>query len=51
MKYITRPAIAQDRLHILEDGRVRYDMKRIWIDGTQAIVMDPLVLTPSLFKG
>lgn len=40
--YVTRPALAQDRLHILDDGRVRYDMKRVWADGTEAIVLDPL---------
>jgi hypothetical protein len=41
-RYIARPPIAQDRLHILDDGRVRYDMKRIWKDGTKAIVLSPL---------
>jgi hypothetical protein len=41
-QYITRPALAQHRLLILEDGRVRYHMKRVWADGTQAIVLDPL---------
>jgi hypothetical protein len=41
-QYIARPPIAQERLHILDDGRLRYDMKRVWADGTQAIVLDPL---------
>ena len=41
-RYIARPPIAQDRLHILQDGRVRYDMKRIFKDGTKAIVLSPL---------
>ncbi len=41
-QYIARPPLAQNRLHILDDGRVRYDMKRIWADGTQAIVLEPL---------
>jgi hypothetical protein len=40
-RYIARPPIAQQRLNILEDGRVRYDMKRIWKDGTKAIVLSP----------
>jgi hypothetical protein len=40
-RYIARPPIAQDRLHILQDGRVRYDMKRIFKDGTKAIVLSP----------
>jgi hypothetical protein len=41
-QYIGRPPIAQDRLHILDDGKVRYDMKRVWADGTKAIVLEPL---------
>ena len=41
-RYIARPPIAQQRLHILQDGRVRYEMKRIWKDGTTAIVLSPL---------
>jgi hypothetical protein len=28
-QYIGRPPIANGRLHILDDGRVRYDMKRV----------------------
>lgn len=41
-RYIARPPIAQERLHLLEDGRIRYDMKRVWKDGTKAIVISPL---------
>ena len=41
-QYICRPALAQDRIHIQNDGRVRYDMKRTWADGTKAFVLDPL---------
>jgi hypothetical protein len=29
-------------LSILQDGRVRYDMKRVFKDGTKAIVLSPL---------
>jgi len=47
-QYISRPALAQDRLHILDDGRVRYDMKRTWADGTQAIVLEPFDLIARL---
>jgi hypothetical protein len=31
-QYIGRPPIANERLHLLDDGRVRYDMKRVWAD-------------------
>jgi hypothetical protein len=24
------------------DGKVRYDLKRVWADGTEAIILDPL---------
>jgi len=41
-QYICRPALAQERIHIQDDGRVRYDMKRTWKDGTHAIVLVPL---------
>ena len=41
-RYIARPPIANERLHIEPDGRLRYDMKRTWSDGTSAIVLSPL---------
>jgi hypothetical protein len=41
-RYVARPPIAQERLHVQADGKVRYDLKRVWADGTEAIVMDPL---------
>jgi len=41
-RYIARPPIAQERLHLLDDGRIRYDLKHVWKDGTKAIVLSPL---------
>jgi len=41
-QYICRPALAQVRIRIQDDGRVFYDMKTTWADGTHAIVLYPL---------
>jgi hypothetical protein len=41
-RYIARPPIAQERLHLLDDGRIRYDLKHVWKDGTKAVVLSPL---------
>jgi hypothetical protein len=34
--------VAGERLHLEPDGRVRYDLKKAWKDGTHAVVLDPL---------
>ena len=47
-RYLVRPPIAQDRLERLPDGRVRYTMKRVWRDGTHAIVLSPETLMARL---
>jgi Putative transposase len=41
-KYVLRPAIAQERVHLLEDGLVRLVLRRPFKDGTVAIDLDPL---------
>lgn len=43
-----RPPIAQDRLTELDDGRLRYTMKKPWSDGTVALVFEPLDLIARL---
>ena len=40
-RYLCRPPIAQQRLELLSDGRVRYTMKKPWRDGTLALVFEP----------
>jgi hypothetical protein len=37
-----------ERLELLPDGRVRYRLKKPWIDGTTHLVMDPLVFMQRL---
>lgn len=47
-RYLGRPPIATDRLQWLEDGRLRYTMKKAWNDGTHALVFEPLDLIARL---
>jgi hypothetical protein len=41
-RYVARPALASERLSELEDGRVAFDLRRPWSDGTHRIVFEPL---------
>jgi hypothetical protein len=43
-RYILRPPLAQERLHLLPDNLVRIELKRAFRDGTIAIDLDPLSL-------
>lgn len=47
-RYLARPPIAQHRLTRRSDGSLRYEMKRVWRDGTSAIVLQPLDLIARL---
>jgi len=47
-RYIVRPPLANDRLSILDDGNVRLEFKRPWLDGTSSVEMDPLALIARL---
>jgi len=40
-RYLARPPIAQDRLEKLPDGKLRYEMKKAWRDGTRFVVFEP----------
>jgi hypothetical protein len=48
LKYILRPAVAQERIVAGKDGLVRITLKRAFSDGTVAIDMDPLSLLSRL---
>jgi hypothetical protein len=39
-RYILRPAIAYERLSGTTDGKVIYELKKTWSDGTRALVFD-----------
>jgi hypothetical protein len=43
LRYAGRAAIAASRLSRLPDGRVCYELKRRWKDGTTHVVMTPEV--------
>ena len=43
-RYLLRPAVAQDRLRLTEDGRIVLELKRPWQDGTSYFVFEPLDL-------
>jgi Putative transposase len=47
-RYILRPPLANDRLHILPDGRVQLSFKRPWSDGTSSVALAPLALIARL---
>ena len=47
-RYAGRPAIAESRLSLLADGRVCYELKRRWKDGTTHVVLEPQVLLERL---
>jgi hypothetical protein len=43
-RYLGRPPIAEERLTRREDGRLCYELKRVWKDGTRAVLLSPLDL-------
>jgi hypothetical protein len=47
-RYVLRPAVAQDRLRLSEDGRVVLELKAPWRDGTSHLVFEPLDLLARL---
>src|SRR5882672_9550947 len=47
-RYLLRPAVAQDRLRLLADGRVVLTLKTAWADGTRHLVFEPLELLEKL---
>ena len=47
-RYLLRPAVAQDRLRLLGDGRVLLTLKTAWADGTRHLLFEPLELLEKL---
>ncbi len=43
-RYILRPSLANERLHLLADGSVTVEFKRPWSDGTRSIGLAPSAL-------
>ncbi len=47
-RYLLRPAVSQDRLRLLGDGRVLLTLKTAWTDGTRHLLFEPLELLEKL---
>ena len=47
-RYVLRPPLAEDRLRLLTDGRVRVALKRAWSDGTTHLLFEPVVFLEKL---
>src|SRR3989449_4656315 len=47
-RYLLRPAVAQDRLRLLDDCRIVLTLKTAWADGTRQLVFEPLELLEKL---
>jgi hypothetical protein len=47
-RYGARPPFAMDRLELLDDGRVRYRLKKPWLDGSTHLVLDPIMFMKRL---
>ncbi|MGH7392375.1 MAG: transposase [Candidatus Rokuibacteriota bacterium] len=47
-RYLLRPAVSQDRLHLRDDGRVVLALKTAWADGTRQLLFEPLELLEKL---
>lgn len=41
-RYITRPALSEERMHLNAAGQVQLKLKTPWRDGTTHLVMSPL---------
>ena len=41
-RYLLRPAVAQDRLRLTDDGRVVLQLKTAWSDGTSHLIFEPV---------
>ena len=47
-RYLLRPAVSQDRLKLLGDGRVLLALKTAWADGTRHLLFEPLEMLEKL---
>ena len=47
-RHLLRPAVSQDRLRLLDDGRVLLALKTAWADGTRHLLFEPVELLEKL---
>lgn len=48
IRYVARPALAQGRLEVRGDGKVKWTLRKPWRDGTRAFVFEPLTFLERL---
>jgi len=46
-RYVTRQADAEKRLSLTNQGRIRYELKTPYRDGTTHVIFDPVELSPN----
>ncbi len=47
-RYLSRPALSSDRLVRLDDGRIEFQLKRVWKGGVRSLVFEPEALIARL---
>ena len=47
-RYALRPPVAQDHLHLTDEGQVRLELRRPWANGTTHLLFDPVELLERL---
>ncbi len=47
-RYLARPALSSDRLVRLDDGRIEFQLKRVWKGGVRSLVFEPEALIARL---
>ena len=47
-RYVARPAVATERLSILPDGRIAYQLRHRWRNGATRVIFEPLDLVAKL---
>jgi len=47
-KYVLRPSYSAERMTLLPDGRIAYEFRREWEDGSSCIVLTPMELMEKL---
>lgn len=48
IRYMARPAVADERIEVLDSGEIRLGLKTPWRDGTEALLMSPSELIERL---
>ena len=41
-RYVLRPPVTQERIHLTDEGQVRFQLRQPWRDGTTDVVFDPV---------